>query len=144
MSDRNTRLLAVGLLAIFSLAAAPAVAQTQATDDISGVWRYEGANQGPEEITITRIGQFAYRLEVMNTSTRVSRFELLGYFREGVLNAAGIDRPGYGLRMVACWTGRMTRPGVIEIRSLPLPGNVNYNPQSATWSTGPLQLVKLR
>ena len=144
MDVRSTRRVMFGLIAFLTVAAAGAVAQTQATDDISGVWRYEGANQGPEEITITKIGTYAYRLEVMNTSTHVSRFELLGYFREGVLNAAGIDRPGYGLRMVACWTGRLTRPGVIEIRSMPLPGNVNYDPQAATWSTTPLQLVKLR
>ena len=144
MNARTMRRVLYGLTALFSVAAASAVAQTQATDDISGVWRYDGANQGPEEITITKLGQFAYKLEVMNTSTHVSRFELLGYFREGVLNATGIDRPGYGLRMVAAWTGRMTRPGVIEIRSLPLPGNVNYNPQAAAWSTTPLQLVKLR
>jgi len=140
----QVRPVVLALLALCALAAAPAFAQTQVADNISGVWRYEGANQDPEEITITKIGDFAYRLEVMNTSTRVSRFELLGYFREGVLNAAGIDRPGYGLRMVACWTGRMTRPGVIEIRSMPLPGNVNYDPQTAAWSTTPLQLVKLR
>jgi len=144
MNGRTARLAVLELVVLCACATAPLSAQAATADDISGVWRYEGANQGPEEITVTRIGQSAYRFEVMNTSTNVSRFELLGYFREGVLNAAGIDRPGYGLRMVACWTGRMTRPGVIEIRSMPLPGNVNYNPQAATWSTTPLQLVKLR
>jgi hypothetical protein len=63
---------------------------------------------------------------------------MLGYFRDGLLSAVGIDRPGYGVRLVSCWTG----PGVIEIRDMPLPGNVGYTPQ-ATRKSLCIELLKV-
>ena len=124
MTMRTMRIALLGLMAVCALAATPAAASAQAADDISGVWRYDGANRGPEEITITKIGESAYRLEVMNTGTRVSRWQMLGFFRDGQLSTIAIDRPGNGARLVSFWTGRLVRPGVIEVQGRPMPGPI--------------------
>ena len=143
MNARNTRRVLLGLIALLTVVAATAVvAATQGTDDFVGVYRYD-VGRGPEEITVTKIGEHAYRLEIVNTTTQVSRWEQFAYYRDGHLVGAVIDRPGNNARIFQVWRGRTLRPGVVEVQGMPVPGDPNYTPTS-TWSPQLLTLTKIR
>lgn len=109
----------------------------QKYDEFVGAYLY---GKGPEIVEVTKIGDHLYRLEVINPHTGVSRWEMVGYYKDGYFASAYINKPGSAL-MMGVWRGRMVRPGVLRVESTAVPPDKDANMVPWSWSS---TLTKIR